>query len=203
MKPKIKSNATSDREVHVVKAGKKLWKRITTNKNWDDLVIDETARQQLNDISAWIRNVNTSDNNIENKNLHNSYKVLFFGPGGTGKKLAAKLLGKQDNLDIYRVNLSKVVSKYIGETEKNLAIVFDAAEENHAILFFDEADALFGKRTDVSDSHDRYNAPVVSCLLQRLDKHPGLVIFSSKNNNDSNNTFTKHLNAVIHFIKPS
>lgn len=194
MKPKIKSSS-GDSKVHKSKAGKKLLKRITTDKDWDDLLIDETTKQQLNDISSWLRTAGTSGNN--------SYKVLFCGSRGTGKKLAAKLLARQENLDIYRVNLSRLVSKYIGETEKNLEIVFDAAEENHDILFFDEADSLFGKRTDVTDAHDKYKTQEVSCLLQHLEKHHGLVIFSSKNANDSDNTFTQHLDAVIHFKKRS
>lgn len=199
MKPKIKSITKSIHKAHTPKAGKKLLKRITTKKNWDDLVIDETTRQQLINISARIRN-----NNAEgNKDVKHGHKVLFFGSPGTGKKLAAKLLGKQDNQDVYRIDLSKLVSKYIGETEKNLAKIFDAAEAKDAILFFDEADALFGKRTDVSDAHDKYKAPGISYLLQRLEEYPGLAIFSSKNYNDPDNTFTQDINAVIHFKKPS
>ncbi|MEP6926276.1 MAG: ATP-binding protein [Ginsengibacter sp.] len=204
MKPKIKSITKSDRKLHASKADKKLVKRITTSKNWNDLPLGETTRQKLNDISTWIGNANSGDTNAEtNKDIKNSYKILFSGSRRTGKKLAAKLLGKHYSLDVYRINLSKLVSKYIGETEKNLNSLFDAAEASHAILFFDEADALFGKRTNVSDAHDRYKAPVISGLMQRLEEYPGLVIFSSKKYNVANNVFTQPLNAVINFEKAS
>jgi len=204
MKPKINKIAKSDQKSHTSKTSKKLVKKITTTKNWDDLVIDKTTKQQLNNISTWIRNVNIPDNNTErNKDVKHDHKVLFFGSRRTGKKLAAKLLGKQGNLDVYRIDLSKLISKYIGETEKNLAKIFDAAETKNWILFFDEADALFGKRTDVSDAHDKYKAAGISCLVQQVEAYPGLVIFSSKKYKDSNNIFTKDLNDVIHFKKLS
>ena len=202
MKPKIKS-IKSDHKALASKAGKKFSKRITTDKNWNDLSTDETTRQQLNDINTWIGDVNTEDRIAgRNTEVNIGYKVLFLGPPGSGKKLAAKLLGKQNNLDVYRVNLSKIVSKYIGETEKNLREVFDTADETHAILVFDESDELFGKRTQVQDAHDKYKTQEISCLLTLVKKYPGLVIFSSKNY-DSGNNFTQHLNAVIHFKKLS
>src|SRR5918999_530797 len=102
--------------------------------------------------------------------------ALFAGPSGTGKTMAAEVLARELELDLYRIDLSSVVSKYIGETEKNLRRVFDAAEEGGAILLFDEADALFGKRSEVKDSHDRYANIEVSYLLQRMDSYRGLAI---------------------------
>src|SRR5207245_30617 len=105
--------------------------------------------------------------------------VLFAGPSGTGKTTAAEVLAGALQLDLYRIDLSAVVSKYIGETEKNLRRIFDAAEQSGAILLFDEADALFGKRGEVKDSHDRYANIEVSYLLQRMETYPGLAILTT------------------------
>jgi SpoVK/Ycf46/Vps4 family AAA+-type ATPase len=111
--------------------------------------------------------------------LRPGYRALFHGPPGTGKTLTAALLGKATKRDVYRVDLSTVVSKYIGETEKNLANLFDQARNRDWILFFDEADALFGKRTNVKDAHDRYANQEISYLLQRVEDFDGLVILAS------------------------
>ena len=120
------------------------------------------------------------------KNQH-GVSFLFSGPSGTGKTLAAKVLTDRLGMDLYRVDLSSIVSKYIGETEKNLARLFDNAEKKNWILFFDEADSLFGKRTGVKESHDRYANQEVSYLLQRIENHPGVVILAinKKENIDS------------------
>lgn len=130
------------------------------------------------------------------------YKALFHGPPGTGKTLTAALLGKQYNLDVYRVDLSMVISKYIGETEKNLEKVFRKAENKNWILFFDEADALFGKRTNISDAHDKYANQEISYLLQRLEEYPGLVILASNMRSNMDEGFTRRLQSIIHFQKP-
>lgn len=108
------------------------------------------------------------------------FRALFAGPSGTGKTLAAQTLATELDRPLYRVDLSRLVSRYIGETEKNLDALFDRAEQGEWILFFDEADALFGKRTDVRDSHDRYANLEVSYLLQRLEAHPGAVIIATE-----------------------
>src|SRR5262249_26205018 len=105
--------------------------------------------------------------------------ALFEGPSGTGKTMAAEILASELDLDLYRIDLSQVVSKYIGETERNLRRVFDAAESGGAVLLFDEADALFGKRTEVKDSHDRYANIEVSYLLQRMEAYRGLAILTT------------------------
>src|ERR1044071_9620636 len=120
------------------------------------------------------------------KILKRGYKALFYGPSGTGKTLTATLLGKQFDRDVYRVDLSQVVSKYIGETEKNLEKIFTRAENRNWILFFDEADALFGKRSNVQSAHDKYANQEVSYLLQRVEDYNGLLILASnfKNNID-------------------
>jgi SpoVK/Ycf46/Vps4 family AAA+-type ATPase len=130
------------------------------------------------------------------------YKALFHGPPGTGKTLTASLLGRQYNIDVYRVDLSMVISKYIGETEQNLEKVFKKAENKNWILFFDEADALFGKRTGISDAHDKYANQEVSYLLQRLEEYPGLVILASNMRNNMDEGFTRRLQSIIHFPKP-
>jgi len=178
-------------------------KLLSTGLNWDDLVIDEHTAQQLNEIKIWLQYGTTllSDWGLSSK-MKPGYKVLFHGPPGTGKTLTAALLGKLFNLDVYRIDLSMVVSKYIGETEKNLEKVFSRAENKNWILFFDEADALFGKRTDIRDAHDKYANQEISYLLQRLEDYPGLVILASNMRNNVDEAFTRRLQGIIHFKKP-
>jgi SpoVK/Ycf46/Vps4 family AAA+-type ATPase len=136
------------------------------------------------------------------KHIKKGYRALFYGPPGTGKTLAATLLGKEAGLDVYRIDLSKVVSKYIGETEKNLASVFDQAENKSWVLFFDEADALFGQRTSTRSSNDRYANQEVSYLLQRIEDFPGVVILSSNLKGNLDQAFIRRLQSVIYFPVP-
>jgi SpoVK/Ycf46/Vps4 family AAA+-type ATPase len=124
--------------------------------------------------------------------------ILFIGAPGTGKKTLASLIGQQSGKEVYRIDLSMVVSKYIGETEKNLSKIFDAAEHKNWILFFDEADALFGKRTNVRDAHDKYANQEVAYLLQRIEKYNGLVILASNMKNNIDDAFTRRLQSIIH-----
>jgi hypothetical protein len=124
---------------------------------------------------------------------------LFSGAGGTGKTLAARLIAGQLDREVYRIDLSAVVSKYIGETEKNLTHLFDTARSRDAILFFDEADALFGKRTEVKDSHDRYANIEISYLLQRIQDYPGLVILSSEKKHPVDPVFLRRIDCTIDF----
>ncbi len=128
-----------------------------------------------------------------------SNAVIFQGQGGSGKRRTALALAKTTNSDVYRIQLSKVVSKYIGETEKNLARIFDAAENKNWILFFDEADALFGKRTDIKDAHDRYANQEINYLLQLIEDHNGLVILSTNKKSNIDSAFLRRFNAVIKF----
>ena len=111
--------------------------------------------------------------------LKAGYRTLFYGPPGTGKTLCATLIGKKNGMDVYRIDLSMIVSKYIGETEKNLANVFDQAENRNWILFFDEADALFGKRTSTNTSNDRHSNQEIAYLLQRIEDFPGTVVLAT------------------------
>jgi SpoVK/Ycf46/Vps4 family AAA+-type ATPase len=130
------------------------------------------------------------------------YRGLFYGPPGTGKSLTACLLGKTFQLDVYRIDLSMVVSKYIGETEKNLAGVFDQAANKNWILFFDEADALFGKRTNTSSSNDRYANQEVAYLLQRIEDFPGLVILATNLKANIDEAFGRRFQSMIYFPVP-
>ncbi len=155
-------------------------KRINTSQDWGDLVVADQLRQGLEEIKDYIQHGRNLKNDYQfGKKIKPGFKVLFTGPPGTGKTLTASLLGKHFDMDVYRVDLSMVVSKYIGETEKNLSRVFNMAENKNWILFFDEADALFGKRSETNDSHDRYANQEVSFLLQRMVDFYGLVILSS------------------------
>jgi len=125
--------------------------------------------------------------------------VLFAGPPGTGKRMAAEAIAAELGLPLYRIDLSGIVSKYIGETEKNLQRLFDAAGGSAAILFFDEADALFGKRTDVQDSHDRYANLEVSYLLDRIESFEGLVILATNRKSDIDAAFLRRLRLIVDF----
>ncbi len=125
--------------------------------------------------------------------------ALFHGPSGTGKTLAALAIARELDLQVFRIDLSRVVSKYIGETEKNLATVFAEAEQSGAVLLFDEADALFGKRSDVRDSHDRYANVEVSYLLQRLEAFGGLAIFTTNARQNIDEAFMRRVRFVVEF----
>ena len=128
--------------------------------------------------------------------------ALFAGPSGTGKTMAAEVLAHDLRLDLYRIDLSQIVSKYIGETEKNLRCVFDAAEEGAAVLLFDEADALFGKRSEVKDSHDRYANIEVSYLLQRMEAYRGLAILTTNRKSAIDQAFMRRIRFVVEFPYP-
>jgi SpoVK/Ycf46/Vps4 family AAA+-type ATPase len=129
--------------------------------------------------------------------------AMFCGSSGTGKTMAAGILARTLDLDLYRIDLSAVVSKYIGETEKNLARIFDAAEAANAILFFDEADALFGKRSEVKDSHDRHANVEVSYLLQRMESYDGIAILATNLRNNLDVAFSRRLQMIVEFPIPS
>jgi len=136
------------------------------------------------------------------KKLKPGFRVLFYGEPGTGKTLAASLLGKYIQRPVFRVDVSMLVSKYIGETEKQLAKLFDKAENKNWILFFDEADAVFGKRTNVRDAHDKYANQEVSYLLQRIETFSGLIILASNFKNNMDKAFTRRFHSCIKFGNP-
>lgn len=178
-------------------------KLLSTKMNWEDLVLTDQVVKQLNQIQTWILNRDRlmREWGME-KYLKPGFKVLFHGPPGTGKTLTATLLGKRTGRDVYRIDLSQTVSKYIGETEKNLASMFDRAENKDWILFFDEADALFGKRTATKDAHDRYANQQVSYLLQRIEDHSGLVVLATNFQNNIDEAFLRRFHLMIHFPMP-
>ena len=179
-------------------------KLLETKMTWDDIVLNPNARQQIDMVATWVtyNDVLMQDENLGRK-IRPGYKVLFYGPSGTGKTLTASLIGKQFDKDVYRIDLSQVVSKFIGETEKNLEQVFSKAQDKEWILFFDEADALFGKRTGVQSSNDRYANQEVSYLLQRIEDFSGLVILASNLKNNIDQAFLRRFNQIIHFPAPN
>lgn len=179
-------------------------KRISTQMNWNDLVLPNKTAQQVTDIITWLKHHHklSADENLKRK-IKPGYRVLFYGPSGTGKTLTAGLIGKEFNKEVYRIDLSQVVSKYIGETEKNLETVFKRAESKDWVLFFDEADALFGKRTNVQSSHDKYANQEISYLLQRVEDYPGLMILASNFRHNLDDAFVRRFHAVIHFPIPN
>ncbi len=178
-------------------------RKISTQMTWDDLVLHPRTFQQIQHISTWLQHYHQlmQDENLRRK-VKPGYRVLLYGPPGTGKTLTAALLGKQFNKEVYRVDLSQIVSKFIGETEKNLENVFRRAESRNWILFFDEADALFGKRTNVQSSHDKYANQEVSYLLQRVEDYQGLLILASNFKNNLDDAFIRRFHEVVHFPLP-
>ncbi|MCH5716215.1 ATP-binding protein [Niabella hibiscisoli] len=179
-------------------------KHIETGLGWDDLVLSAEAMHQVQELQNWLQHKKTLMSGLKmDKKLKKGYRVLFHGPPGTGKTLTATLLGKHTKREVYRVDLSMVVSKYIGETEKNLEALFNRAEAKDWILFFDEADALFGKRTGVRDAHDKYANQEVSYLLQRVEDFDGLVILASNMKSNIDEAFIRRFNAIIKFMQPT
>jgi SpoVK/Ycf46/Vps4 family AAA+-type ATPase len=178
-------------------------KRIESMMEWEDLVLDNSTMEHVLEIKAWIEYGDILLYDLElGKKIKPGYRSLFYGPSGTGKTLTASLLGKITGNDVYRIDLSTVISKYIGETEKNLEKVFEKAENKRWILFFDEADALFGKRTNISDAHDRFANQEVSYLLQRVEDYSGVVILSSNFKSNIDEAFTRRFQSIIHFPMP-
>ena len=179
-------------------------KRITTPLDWGDLVLPDYILHEVTEIKAWIDHSKTLLDDWElRRKLKPGFRSLFHGPPGTGKTLTASLLGKSTGLDVYRVDLSQVVSKYIGETEKNLANVFDQAANKNWILFFDEAEALFGKRTQTRDAHDRYANQEIAYLLQRVEDFPGVVILASNLKGNLDEAFSRRFQSMIYFPVPN
>ncbi|RVT49019.1 ATP-binding protein [Rubrivivax albus] len=177
--------------------------RVHSGLDWADLVLPAATLAQLEDIGLWLQHGRTLlDDWGFGRRTSRGHVALFHGPPGTGKTLSACLLGQRCGREVHRVDLSLVVSKYIGETEKNLGRLFDAAERDGWILFFDEADALFGKRTGVADAHDRYANQEVSYLLQRIEAHAGVVVLASNLKHHIDDAFLRRFHSVVHFALP-
>ncbi len=182
-----------------------LAQRIVARAGWADLVVPEAQRRMLQQVVVHTRHRLTvlHDWGFAGKGARGlGLAALFSGESGTGKTLAAEVLAHELGLTLYRIDLSAVVSKYIGETEKNLRRVFDAAEDVGAVLLFDEADALFGKRSEVKDSHDRYANIEVSYLLQRMEAYRGLAILTTNHQAALDTAFQRRLRFVVHFPFP-
>ncbi|MEF3274142.1 MAG: ATP-binding protein [Chloroflexus sp.] len=182
-----------------------LARRIESIASWEDLVLPAEHMATLHQIAAHVRQ-RTRVYEQWGFGLRNErglgISALFAGPSGTGKTLAAEVLAHELQLDLYHIDLSAVVSKYIGETEKNLRQIFDAAESGGAILLFDEADALFGRRSEVKDSHDRYANLEVSYLLQRMEAYRGLAILTTNMKQAIDNAFLRRIRFIVHFPFP-
>jgi len=176
---------------------------ITSPLNWQDLVLAPSVMDEINKISTWITHSSTILNKwgLE-KSFKPGYRSLFYGPPGTGKTLSATLIGAQLGLDVYRIDLSAMVSKYIGETEKNLANLFDQAQNKQWILFFDEADALFGARSQGSSASDRHANQQVAYLLQRIEDFPGVVILATNLRANIDEAFSRRFQSLVHFPMP-
>ena len=176
---------------------------IRTGLDWSSLVLPASTLEQLEEIKRWILH---GASLLQDWGMHDrlrpNFVNLFHGVPGTGKTLAAGLLGRHCGCEVYKLDLSMIVSKYIGETEKNLARVFDLAEHKRWILFFDEADALWGSRTRISDAHDRFANQEVSFLLQRVEEFHGVVILASNLKANIDDAFMRRFHSVIHFPMP-
>ena len=207
-------------EDHPTQLGRALWtvcreqarprledlaQRIDSAPDWGDLVLPEPQKHILREVGAHVRQralVYESWGFAKQGARGLGISALFAGASGTGKTMAAEVLAKDLELDLYRIDLSAVVSKYIGETEKNLRRIFDAAEEGGAVLLFDEADALFGKRSEVKDSHDRYANIEVSYLLQRMESYKGLAVLTTNMRAALDTAFLRRLRFVVQFPFP-
>lgn len=183
----------------------KLAKKITPVPTWDDIVLPVDTHAQLRELCQRViqRRRVLSEWGFDKKlSLGKGVNALFAGSSGTGKTMAAEVIANELRLDLYKIDLSGVISKYIGETEKNLDRIFTAAEQANAILFFDEADALFGKRSEVKDSHDRYANIEISYLLQKMEQYEGITILASNLRQNLDDAFVRRLAFTIHFQFP-
>ncbi|MCW5882478.1 MAG: ATP-binding protein, partial [Anaerolineae bacterium] len=182
-----------------------LAQRLDARATWDDIALPQMQEEQLRLIAGQVphrRQVYDVWGFRDKMNRGLGISALFTGDSGTGKTMAAEVIANDLNLNLYRIDLSQVVSKYIGETEKNLRRVFDAAEDGGAILFFDEADALFGKRSEVKDSHDRYANIEINYLLQRMESYGGLAILATNMKSALDTAFLRRLRFIVNFPFP-
>jgi ATP-dependent 26S proteasome regulatory subunit len=182
-----------------------LARQVTTTFGWDDLILPAKQQSQLRELERAIRN---SSGVLEDWNFQSrlpygrGITALFSGPSGTGKTMAAGILARELGLDLYKIDLARVVSKYIGETEKNLDRIFDQAEDANAMLFFDEADALFGKRSAIKDAHDRYANIEVAYLLQKMEERLGVTILASNLKTNMDDAFVRRIRFGVEFLMP-
>src|SRR5882672_3470576 len=182
-----------------------LARKVNPIFTWDDIILPNDCLEQLREICAHIRHRQRvfTDWGFDGKiSLGKGLSILFVGPSGTGKTMAAEIVASELALDLYKIDLSCIVSKYIGETEKNLNRIFAEAEQSNAVLFFDEADAVFGKRSEVKDSHDRYANIETNYLLQKMEEYEGIVILASNFQKNIDEAFTRRLRFIVDFPFP-
>jgi SpoVK/Ycf46/Vps4 family AAA+-type ATPase len=180
-------------------------RKITPRYGWSDIVLPDDQRQMLQEIvdTVRVRPKVLGEWGVGDKlTASDGVTVLFAGPPGTGKTMAAEVIARELGLDLYKIELSNLVSKFIGETEKNLERIFSEAENGSAILFFDEADAIFGKRSEVKDAHDRYANIEVSYLLQRMESYDGVTILATNLRANLDEAFTRRLAFAVDFPFP-
>jgi hypothetical protein len=179
-------------------------KKITTKLTTREIMMNKEVKRHYKLLKDWFEhNPALMKDWGMDKLLRQGFRVLFYGPPGTGKTLTAKVLGHETGKDVYKIDLSMVVSKYIGETEKNLEMIFARAEQKDWILFFDEADAIFGKRTNVRDAHDKYANQEVSYLLQRIEDFNGLIILATNMKANIDQSFIRRFDDIVKFSIPS
>jgi AAA+ superfamily predicted ATPase len=182
-----------------------LARKLQHGRNWSDLTLPPNTRAQLEEMCAQVRHrrlVYEEWGFARIASLGKGLCALFYGPSGAGKTMAVEVIARALQLEVYKIDLSLVVSKYIGETEKNLSRIFDEAETSNAILFFDEADALFGKRSEVKDAHDRYANIEINYLLQRIEEFEGLVILASNLRKNIDDGFFRRMHVAVEFPLP-
>jgi SpoVK/Ycf46/Vps4 family AAA+-type ATPase len=182
-----------------------LSRKIQPKYSWPDIILPKDQMEQLHEICSYVKYYYTVYDGwgFEHKlSTGKGLNALFSGPSGTGKTMAAEIIANELGLDLYKIDLSAIVSKYIGETEKNLDRIFREGQTSNAILFFDEADALFGKRSEVRDSHDRYANIEVAYLLQKMDEYEGAVILATNLRKNMDEAFARRMHFTVEFPAP-
>jgi len=179
--------------------------KIVPRHSWSDLVLPVDKKEQISKIRDYAKNyLKTYESmGVDKHSPRKGLNIMFSGPSKSGKTMATEVIANELKLDLFKINLSMVVTKYIGETEKNLNKIFKDAEDANAILFFDEADALFGKRSEVKDAHDRYANIEVNYLLQKMEEHEGIVILATNSREKVDQAFLKRMNFIVEFPSPN
>jgi SpoVK/Ycf46/Vps4 family AAA+-type ATPase len=173
-------------------------RKISTKKTWKDVALKDGVKKELNNAINWLNQNKLPGKITTMRKEQKPLKLLFYGPSKTIKKTIASLIAKETGKEAYRIDLSEVVSKYSSETERNLEELFSKAENKNWILFFDEADALFGKRTNIKDSHDRYANQEITYLQKSIENLSGLIIFSSNTKPNRSATTLNSIHSIIH-----
>ena len=174
----------------------------STNETWEDLYLNDRETMDLLEVKSWLKNYSILTKNSLLGKSHKGYKALFFGPSGTGKTISVGLLGKEVEMPVYRIDLSQLISKWVGETEKNLKRIFDLATNKNWILFFDEGDAIFGKRSDNGGTNDRHGNQEISYLLQRMEEHEGIIFLCTNKQHNMDDAFRRRFNSRVEFFIP-